>query len=82
MQSICYLHIEWKFVFLYFFAGKWVTEKSCFVEGCGKINDDTKEKLGFLNTTCISFAANDEAGGGQNKDLRLDTINEALDSTG
>jgi hypothetical protein len=53
-----------------------------FVEGCGKINGDTKEKLGFLNTTCNSFAANDEVGGGHNKGFRLDTINEALDSTG
>jgi len=49
--------------------------------GCGKINRDTKEKLGFFNTTCNSFAANDEVGG-HNKVSRLDTINEALDSTG
>jgi len=53
-----------------------------FVEGCGKINCDTKEKLGVLNKTCSSFAANDEVGGGHNKSSRLDTINEALDSTG
>jgi len=53
-----------------------------FVEGCGKINDETKEKLGFLNTTCNSFAVNDEVGGGHNKGSRLDTINEAMNSTG
>lgn len=53
-----------------------------FVEGCGKINDETKEKLGFLNTTCNSFAGNDEAGVGHSKGSRLDTINEAMDSTG
>jgi hypothetical protein len=47
-----------------------------------KANGDTKEKLGFLNTTCSSFAANDEVGGSHNKGLRQDTINEALDSTG
>jgi hypothetical protein len=30
-----------------------------FVEGCGKVNDETKEKLRFLNTACNSFAGND-----------------------
>jgi len=53
-----------------------------FVEGCGKTNDETKEKLGFLNTTCKNLAASDEVGGSHNKDSRLDTINEAMNSTG
>lgn len=53
-----------------------------FIEGGGKINDETKEKLGFLTTTCNSFTGHDEAGGGQNKGSRLDTINEAMNSTG
>jgi hypothetical protein len=69
-------------VFLYFLQENELLRDLAFVEGCGKINDDTKKKLGFLNATCNSFAANDEVGGGHNKGLRLDTINEALDSTG
>lgn len=53
-----------------------------FVGGCGKINDETKEKLGFLNMTCNSFAGHDEVVGGQDRASRLNTINEAMDSTG
>jgi hypothetical protein len=70
--------------FLYFLQEKklQLVRDLVFVEGCGKINDETKEKLGFLNTTCNSFAGNDEAGGGQSKGLKLDTINEAMNSTG
>jgi hypothetical protein len=52
-----------------------------FSEGCSKINVETKDKLVFLNTTWNSSAANDEVAGGHNKGSRLDTINEALDST-
>ncbi|XP_069683890.1 rac GTPase-activating protein 1 [Periplaneta americana] len=52
-----------------------------FVEGGGKINDETKEKLGFLNTTGNSFAAHDDARG-NDRGSRLNTISEALDSTG
>jgi hypothetical protein len=41
-----------------FFAGKEVklVRDLVFVEGCGTINDEAKEKLGFLNTTCSSLA--------------------------
>jgi hypothetical protein len=53
-----------------------------FVEGCGKINDETREKLGFLNMTCNSFAGHDEVGGFQDRASRLNTISEAMDSTG
>jgi hypothetical protein len=53
-----------------------------FVEGCGKINDETKEKLGFLNMTCNSIAGHDEVGGFQDRASRLNTISEAMDSTG
>lgn len=53
-----------------------------FVEGGGKINDETKEKLGFLNVTSNSIAGCDEIGGFQDKFPRLNTINEAMDSTG
>lgn len=71
-------------MFLYFLQEKklQLVRDLVFVEGCGKINDETKEKLGFLNSTCNSFAANDEVGGGHNKGSRLDTINEAMNSTG
>ncbi|XP_023715210.1 rac GTPase-activating protein 1 isoform X2 [Cryptotermes secundus] len=53
-----------------------------FVEGCGKINDETKEKLGFLNVTTNSFAGYDEVAGGHDTAPRLHTISEAMDSTG
>lgn len=53
-----------------------------FIEGCGKINDETKEKLGFLNMTSNSFAGRDEVGGGHDRASRLNTISEAMDSTG
>lgn len=53
-----------------------------FVEGCGDINDETREKLGFLNMTSNSFAGRDEVGRGHDRASRLNTISEAMDSTG
>jgi hypothetical protein len=53
-----------------------------FVEGCGKINDETKEKLGFLDMTSNSFAGHGEVEGFQERPSRLNTIDEAMDSTG
>jgi hypothetical protein len=53
-----------------------------FVEGCGTINDETKEKLGFLNMTSNSVAGRDEVAGGRDRAARLNTITEAIDSTG
>lgn len=48
-----------------------------FVEGCGNINDETREKLGFLNMTSNSFAGRDEVGRGHDRASRLNTISEA-----
>jgi hypothetical protein len=53
-----------------------------FVEGCGKINDETKEKLEFLTMTSNSVAGHDEVAGGRDRASRLNTISEAMDSTG
>jgi hypothetical protein len=53
-----------------------------FIEGCGKINDETKEKLGFLTMTSNSIAGHDEVAGGHDRASRLNTISEAMDSTG
>jgi hypothetical protein len=53
-----------------------------FVEGCGNINNETREKLGFLNMTSNSFAGRDEVVGGHDRASRLNTISEAVDSTG
>ena len=67
-------------MFLYFLQEKklQLLRYLVFVEGCGKMNDETREKLGLLNTTSNSL----EVGGGHNKASRLGTINEAMNSTG
>ncbi|PSN58112.1 hypothetical protein C0J52_01017 [Blattella germanica] len=49
-----------------------------YVEGGAKINDETKEKLNFLNTT-NSMLVQEEVPG---RASTLNTINEAMNSTG
>ena len=49
-----------------------------FVEGGAKINDETKEKLNFLNTTNSILVLEEVPG----RASRLNTISEAMNSTG
>ena len=49
-----------------------------FVDGGAKINDETREKLNFLNTISTNLTLHEEGGHGS----RLSTITEAMNSTG
>ena len=50
-----------------------------FVDGGARINDETREKLNFLNTMTISTIGHEDIVG---HGSRLTTISEAMNSTG